>query len=157
MEDEGTDQKDHQCPQRITRVFAQYRRKQRGKSPRREAKPNDQDNGHKVPSSFSSACCVDMGVPRETFSRKNGILILIGRSAAAQQPERFAAGIAQRMPLAGTNDDGVSGRHVALFTLDADPAPAVRDVVDFLGLRMIMFLRGRRRPAPAPRPGFDGG
>src|SRR5208283_5633832 len=41
------------------------------------------------------------------------------------------------------NGNGVAGFYVARFAFDANPSRAVRNVIYFLGLDVIMFLRAR--------------
>jgi hypothetical protein len=73
--------------------------------------------------------------------RDDGILVLIARRAAAEQPKDFGAGIPKLMLFAGRYRDGVAWFDVAQFAFYAHSAGAVRDVIDLLGFWMIMLLR----------------
>jgi hypothetical protein len=75
--------------------------------------------------------------------RYDRITVLIGRRAAAQQPQGFVAGVPKLVFAAGRDGDGVAGFYIARFAFDANPSLAVRDVIYFLGLDVIMFLRAR--------------
>ena len=66
--------------------------------------------------------------------------MFVGRRAAAEQPERFGAGVPKLVPAARRNGDGVTGADLAGFAGDADPARAVREIIDLLGPDMIMLL-----------------
>ena len=67
--------------------------------------------------------------------------MFVGRGATTKQPERFAAGVPQLVPLAGRNGDGVPCPDFVRLAGDADFSRAVRDEINFLGARVKMFLR----------------
>jgi hypothetical protein len=73
----------------------------------------------------------------------HGVAVLVGRRAAAQQSQRFVANIPKFMFATGRNGNGVAGFNVARFAFDANPSRAVRNVINFLGFDVIMFLRAR--------------
>ncbi len=67
--------------------------------------------------------------------------------AGAQQHSNRSVSLAsvpQLVPLARQNGDGVADLDVAGFAINANPARAMGDVIDFLGLDVIMLLRARR-------------
>jgi hypothetical protein len=67
--------------------------------------------------------------------------MLIRRRATAQQLKRFAAGVPQLVLLAGQNGDSIASFDVADFTINANAPGAMGDIINFLGLDMIMLLR----------------
>ena len=75
--------------------------------------------------------------------RDDRVAVLVGRRAAAQQSQRFVAGIPKLVFPAGRNGNGVTGFNVARFACDANPSRAMRNVINFLGFDVIMFLRAR--------------
>src|SRR6266481_2304374 len=75
-----------------------------------------------------------------TIFRDDGVVVLVSRRTATQEPQRFRSRVPQLVLLPGRNRDGVAGAHVAEFIADADAAAAVSEVIDFLGFRVEMFL-----------------
>jgi hypothetical protein len=67
--------------------------------------------------------------------------VFVGGGAAAEQAQGFVAGVPELVLPAGRNGDGVPGPDFARFVFDADFSRAVRDMINFLGTRMKMFLR----------------
>src|ERR1035441_2572063 len=69
------------------------------------------------------------------------VLVLVSRRAAAKQPQRLAARIPQLVLLAWTNGYRVPSLDLAHLFFDADSAPAMGNVINLLGLGVIVFLR----------------
>ena len=67
--------------------------------------------------------------------------MFVGGCATAEQAESVAAGVPKLVLLAGQNGNSIADFDLAGFAIDAHAAGAVGDVIDFLGLDMIMFLR----------------
>ena len=66
--------------------------------------------------------------------------MLVGRSAAAKKSEGFGARVPKFVALSGENGDGVASDYIANFCFDTDSTASVGDVVDLLGLLMVVFL-----------------
>jgi len=66
--------------------------------------------------------------------------MLIRGRAAAKQAKRFAARIPELVLLPWWNGDGICGFDLTQFAFDPNPPRAARDVVDLLGVRMVMLL-----------------
>src|SRR4029453_6226872 len=71
------------------------------------------------------------------------IAVLISWRAAAEELERHAAGRGDGVDAAGWFGGGVSPSPRGCFLADRDPARPFEDVIDFLGLRMVMGRRAR--------------
>src|SRR5262245_398509 len=69
------------------------------------------------------------------------IAVFIARRATTQQRKGSIAGVPQLMLLARRNGDGVAGLYFVRLAVDAHSATAGGDEIDFLGLRVVVFLR----------------
>ena len=58
--------------------------------------------------------------------RNDGVRVLVGRRAAAKEPEWFETGVPELVPVPGRGGDGDPGHHVTLLSCDAiRPVPCV--------------------------------
>src|SRR6185503_15674466 len=71
-------------------------------------------------------------------------MLVTGR-AAAQQTQRFSAGVPQLVLLTRWNGHGIAGFYLAHFLFDAHPPRTVRDEINLFGPGMIMLLCARAR------------
>jgi hypothetical protein len=95
----------------------------------------------------------------DLFFRDDGVIVLVAGGTAAEQAQNFTAGVPEFMFLAGWNGDGIPCSHFARFIFDADFPGAVRNVINFLGARMKMFLgrAAHRQPRLGETLVADGG
>src|SRR5262245_41870379 len=69
----------------------------------------------------------------------DGVAVLVSGRAATEQPERFIACVPDLVPAARWYGDGIAGFDLARFVSNAHPASAGGDIVNLLGLRVVMF------------------
>ena len=67
--------------------------------------------------------------------------MLIGWRAAAEQLQRFGSGVPKLVSLSRWNRNRVTGLNFADLVLNSHSPVARSDEINFLGPRMIMFLR----------------
>ena len=80
--------------------------------------------------------------PEKVLFQHHRIVILVTGRAAAEEDEGNVADVPDLVVGTGRNGDGVERADFAEFAVEFHATGAAEDVVNLLGLRMIMLLRG---------------